>query len=286
MFNNGTNGYSLSDIAAVSGNNNDGFWGGDGAWWIIILFLFCFNGGWGNGWGNGFGGNGNAASTTLATSDIVRDAIDTNSIKTGQVDLAGQMANGFYNINTGMLNGFANSTMATTNGIQAIQTDICNLKMSDYQNTQGITDAIKDDTIASLQNMFTLSTQLNNMQANSTQCCCDTQNLINQQFSTLGYNLAAEECETRRTTLDGVRDIIDNNNDNTRQILDFLTQDRINALNAENAALKGQISQSEQNAYLINQLRPNANPAYIVANPYTGATYTSYGCGYGCGCNA
>ena len=286
MFNNGTNGYSLSDIAAVSGNNNDGFWGGDGAWWIIILFLFCFNGGWGNGWGNGFGGNGTAASTTLATSDIVRDAIDTNSIKTGQVDLAGQMANGFYNINTGMLNGFATNTMATTNGIQAIQTDICNLKMSDYQNTQGITDAIKDDTIASLQNMFTLSTQLNNMQANSTQCCCDTQNLINQQFSTLGYNLAAEECETRRATLDGVRDIIDNNNSNTRQILDFLTQDRINALNAENAALKGQISQSEQNAYLINQLRPNANPAYIVANPYTGMAYTSYGCGYGCGCNA
>lgn len=286
MFNNANSGYSLSDIAAVSKGNGDGFWGdGSGAWWIIILFLFCFNGWGGNGWGNGFGGSAGPAAA-VATSDIVRDAIDTSSIKNGQVDLAGQMANGFYNLNTGVLNGFAANTMATTNGIQAVQTDICNLKMSDYQNTQSITDAIKDDTIASLQNMFTLSTQLNNMQANSTQCCCDTQNLINQQFSTLGYNLAAEECETRRATLDGVRDIIDNNNNNTRQILDFLTQDRINALNAENAALKGQISQSEQNAYLINQLRPNANPAYIVANPYTGVAYTSYGCGYGCGCNA
>lgn len=286
MFNNANSGYSLSDIAAVSKGNGDGFWGdGSGAWWIIILFLFCFNGWGGNGWGNGFGGSAGPAAA-VATSDIVRDAIDTSSIKNGQVDLAGQMANGFYNLNTGVLNGFAANTMATTNGIQAVQTDICNLKMSDYQNTQGIVDAIKDDTIASLQNMFTLSTQLNNMQANSTQCCCDTQNLINQQFSTLGYNLAAEECETRRATLDGVRDIIDNNNDNTRQILDFLTQDRINSLNAENAALKNQISQSEQNAYLINQLRPNANPAYIVANPYTGVAYTSYGCGYGCGCNA
>lgn len=283
MFNNGNSGYSLSDIAAVSrGNNNDGFWGGDSAWWIIILFLFCFNGGWGNGWG----GNGAGATTTLATSDIVRDAIDTNSIKGGQVDLAGQMANGFYNINTGMLNGFAANTAATTNGIQAVQTDICNLKMTDLQNSQGIIDAIKDDTIANMSNMFALSTQLNNMQAQQAQCCCNTDQLINQSFATLGYNLAAEECETRRTTIDGVRDIIDNNNDNTRQILDFLTQDRINALNAENAALKGQISQSEQNAYLINQLRPNANPAYIVANPYTGVTYTSYGCGYGCGCNA
>ena len=53
MFN--SNGVSLADIAAVTGNNrnNDGMWG-DGAWWIVILLIF----GWGNnGWG-GFGGNG------------------------------------------------------------------------------------------------------------------------------------------------------------------------------------------------------------------------------------
>ena len=52
MFN--SNGVSLADIAAVTGNNrnNDGMWG-DGAWWIVILLIF----GWGNnGWG-GFGGN-------------------------------------------------------------------------------------------------------------------------------------------------------------------------------------------------------------------------------------
>lgn len=49
MFNN-SNGYSLADIAAATGGNNrnDGMWD-NGAWWIIILFLFCFNGGmWGN----------------------------------------------------------------------------------------------------------------------------------------------------------------------------------------------------------------------------------------------
>lgn len=54
MFNN-SNGYSLADIAAATGGNNrnDGMWD-NGAWWIIILFLFCFNGGmWGNGFGRG-----------------------------------------------------------------------------------------------------------------------------------------------------------------------------------------------------------------------------------------
>ena len=52
-----TNGYSLADIAAATGNGNNnngnGFWGNDG-WWIILLFLFA---GWGgNGFGGGFGG--------------------------------------------------------------------------------------------------------------------------------------------------------------------------------------------------------------------------------------
>ena len=43
-----TNGYSLSDIAAVSGNEA---YGGSANWWIIILFLFAFMGGgtWGVG---------------------------------------------------------------------------------------------------------------------------------------------------------------------------------------------------------------------------------------------
>lgn len=58
MFNS-NNGYSLADIAAATGGNernNGGIWNDGGAWWIIILFLFCFSG-WGNGFG-GFGGYG------------------------------------------------------------------------------------------------------------------------------------------------------------------------------------------------------------------------------------
>ena len=51
--------YSLADIAAATGNgrNNDGMFGGDGAWWLIVLFLFVFCG-----WGN----NGNGAITAMA----------------------------------------------------------------------------------------------------------------------------------------------------------------------------------------------------------------------------
>ena len=55
------NGYSLSDLRAATGDGN-GF-GGNGAWWIVILFLFCFMGGgfWGNRQGE-FGQYATAAS--------------------------------------------------------------------------------------------------------------------------------------------------------------------------------------------------------------------------------
>jgi hypothetical protein len=43
-------GYSLSDVAAVTRNGEDGFFGGNGAWWILLFFMFA-------GWGGGFGGS-------------------------------------------------------------------------------------------------------------------------------------------------------------------------------------------------------------------------------------
>ena len=53
--------YSLSDIAAASGNRqNDGLFGGNGAIWLIVLFLFVFCG-WGGNW---CGGNRTGASIT------------------------------------------------------------------------------------------------------------------------------------------------------------------------------------------------------------------------------
>lgn len=44
---------TASDVALLTGNNrNDGMFGGDGAWWLIVLFLFAFCG-----WGNNDRGN-------------------------------------------------------------------------------------------------------------------------------------------------------------------------------------------------------------------------------------
>lgn len=260
MFNT-SEGYSLSDIAAVSGGNGGwGGFGGAGGWWIILLFLFAF-GGWGNGgfgWGNGANG---------VTSDIGYN-FDMHDISSGVRDLASSTANGFYNLNTSLLNGFAGT-----------QSQICNTGFDTIQ-------AINANTLAGLQNTNALQTQINAQSAAQELCCCNTRNDITSGFATLNYNLATEACADRAAVTTGVRDVIDNANNNTRQILDFLVQDRITALTTENQALKGQISQSEQNAYLLNALRPVAEPAYIVANPYTGNYFGNglYGYNTGCGC--
>jgi hypothetical protein len=64
-------GYSLSDIAAVNGNNRGGF--GDDYWWIILLFLFGFGN---NGWGNG-----NAGGAT--TREEIAYGFDMNGLENG-----------------------------------------------------------------------------------------------------------------------------------------------------------------------------------------------------------
>lgn len=271
MFNS-DNGYSLADIAAATNSNHygyggDGFFGGSNGWWIILLFLFAFGGGWG---GNGWGNNGNAGATTIYGLDNLSSTRD-----------------GFYDLNTGMLNGFANTTAAVNAGTAAIQSDICQLGLQSCQNTNSITQAINASTMAGMQNTFGISQQLSGMQAAQQLANCQTDQGVTNGFAQLNYNLATEACADRAAVTTGVRDVIDNANANTRQILDFLVQDRITALTTENQALKGQISQSEQNAYLLSRLAPTASPAYLVANPYTGVYgYPNYNYGWGnsCGC--
>lgn len=245
MFNT-KEGYSLSDIAAVTGGENGGFGGWGSGWWIILLFLFAFGG-----WGNGFGGWGGGSNGATVTADIGYN-FDMHDISSGVRDL----------------------TASTAQGFSSLSNQLCNTGFETIQ-------AINANTVSNLQSLNSLQAQIAASKASADLCCCQTQDRMDQNFATLNYNLATEACADRAAVTTGVRDVIDNANNNTRQILDFLVQDRITALTTENQALKGQISQSEQNAYLINALRPVAEPAYIVANPYTGA----YGYSYGCGCN-
>ena len=240
MFKNG--GYNLSDIAAVTGNRNgngDGMFG-DNGWWIILLFLFA---GWG---GRGFGGGGGYESGFMmpwATQADVRAAVD-------QQTLISKLDQQTY--------GLADSTYALTNainnGFHGVDTAVCTLGY----NMQG--------------GFNTLAHQISD-------CCCENGRAMERGFADLGYAMATQACDTRRAIADSTRDIIDSNNAGVRSILDFLTNDKIAALTAENQSLKFAASQAAQNAYLVGELRPCPVPAYTVPNPYCCNSYVNP-CGF------
>lgn len=240
MFNN--SGYSLSDIAAVSGRNGeDGFFGGNNGWWIILLFLFAGWGGNGFGFGGGRGGYGNPA-----TQEDVRAAVDQQTLISKLDQQTYGLADSTYALNN-----------AITSGFHGVDTAIAGLG---YNMQAG---------------MNALSTQLGN-------CCCETQRALERGFADTNYNMATQACDTRRAITDSTRDIIDNQNAGIRSILDYLTQDKIATLTAENTNLKFAASQAAQNTYLINQLRePCPVPAYVVPNP--NCCYNTFGLTTGCG---
>lgn len=270
MFNHNA-GYTLSDIAAVSGRNGGSGWGDGDGWWIILLLLFA-SGGWGNGWGGGGAGRG------ATTREEIAYGFDMNGLENGVRGIQQGLCDGFYAMNTGMLNGFSGVQSALCQGFAGVNQAITNSTITDMQNTNAITAGLT-----------ALGTQMG-------QCCCDTKTLIAGNFADLNYNLATQACDTRRAIADSTRDIIDSNNAGVRSILDFLTQDKIANLTAENQSLKFAASQAAQNAFitanqeaqtaeLIRRLEtPCPIPAYFVPNPKCCYTPVNYGCG-GCGFN-
>lgn len=250
MFNNGV---SLADIAAVTGNNrdNDGMWG-NGAWWIVILLIF----GWGGFGNNGWGGNGAGNGYTDAA---IQRGFDNQAVISKLDGITNGLCDGFYAVNNSMLTGF--------NGINT------NIMQTGY----GIQQAINADTIANMQNTNALQAQLAN-------CCCETREAIQG----VNYNMATNTCALQTAMNSNTRDIIDSQNAGFRSILDYLCQDKIATLTAENNDLRRAASQDRQNALLttamtaqtqqiINSVNPQAIPAYVVPNPNAYA--------YGCGCN-
>ena len=281
MFNSGSNCYSLADIAAVTnggyGNGNNGGWGDD-AWWIILLFLFA--GGWGN--GNGFGGNGGNT-----TREEIAYGFDMNGLENGVRGVQQGLCDGFYAMNTGMLNGFNGIQSTLCQGFSGVNAGMsqgfAGINAGMNQNTADIIQTINADTIANMQNTNAINAGITNLGTQLAQCCCDSRYENAKNYADLSYALATQACDTRRAIADSTRDIIDSNNAGVRSILDFLTQDKIATLTAENQSLKFAASQSAQNAYLVGQLKePCAVPAYVVPNP--NCCYGNFSTFNNCGC--
>lgn len=175
MFNEG---YSLADVAAAT--NGDGF-GGNGAWWIIILFLFCFMGGAGNGmWGN----NRQAATTDDVQNQFNFAALERQNnetvaaVRQASYDVTGAVKDMGYMNNNGIRdvesmvqqNGYNASQCCceTNRNIDSVRYDASlntqALLASNAEQTQKILDAISTNRIADMQN------QINALQLQSALC--------------------------------------------------------------------------------------------------------------------
>lgn len=268
MFNHTMAGYSLSDIAAVTGanDNRNGMGWGDEAWWIIILLLF----GWGRG---GFGGYGNNnGGYPCATTLDVRDAVDQQTLISKLDQQTYGLADSTYALNNAIVTGFhgVDNAICTLGYQNQVATNALSSQLASC--CCNIEHAIGDNNTQGVMNT-------NAIQAQIASCCCDLEKAnMQNRFDAQAYN-----CNTLQA-IDKLGD----------RIIDFMTQDKIASLTAENQNLKFAASQAAQNAFitanqeaqtaeLIRRLSdPCPIPAYVVPNPNccydARVTYSNCGC--------
>lgn len=196
------------------------------------------------GWGgNGFGFGGNRNDGyPCATQADVRAAVDQQTLISKLDQQTYGLATSTYDLNNTLMNGF-----------HGVDNAVCQLG---YQTQQGF----------------------NNLGHQISECCCGVQRSIDG----VNYNMATQTNAIQNAMCNNTRDIIDNQNCNTRSILDFLVNDKLATLQAENQNLKLAASQAAQNQFLVNELRPCAKPAYITCSPFQSAY--GFGLNNGCGC--
>lgn len=245
----------------MTGGGWGGF-GGDNGWWFIILFLAIFCG-WG-GYGNSFGNNGRNSGGVV---DGYVLASDFSNIERKLDNVNNGICDGFYAMNTGMLNGFAGVTQAVTSGFSNAELSRCNQQAA-------------------------LMQQLNNMAMQAQECCCENRAAIAQ----VRYDMATQACDTRNTVQNTTRDIIDAMNCGFRSIDQRLTAQELAAKDTKIAEQNQQLFVAQlaasQNAqtldlrnYVSGQLayyNPRPVPAFSVPAPYQYAGCNS-GYNYGCG---
>ena len=242
---------TAADVAAVTRNNdNNGMFGNDWAW-IIILLLFGYGR---NGFG-GFGGYGDGCGVPCATQADVRAAVD-------QQTLISKIDQQTY----GLADSFTALNNTLNQNFRGIDNAICTLGYQGAQHASDISAQLAQcccDTKCAINNVnvgieragWNLSKQISD-------CCCDVEKMnMQNRFDAQAYN-----CNTLQA-IDKLGD----------RIIDYMATEKTQALRDENQALRLAASQAKQNQYLINELRPCPIPAYITCNPY--AYTNACGCG-------
>jgi hypothetical protein len=231
--------------------NGNGFFGNDWAW-IVILLLFGYGGRGFGGFGGGYGGAGGVGENYVLATDFATIERKLDGVNNGLCD-------GFYAQNTNMLNGFAGVQQTLCQGFSGIDRSIANLGYQQAQCCCDIKGGIKDVAYGNEKNAWTISKQISD-------CCCDLEKAnMQNRFDAQAYN-----CNTLQA-IDKVGD----------RIIDYLANEKTQALRDENFALRLSASQAKQNELLLGKLSPCPTPAYVVPNPnccYQPVSFNACGC--------
>ena len=234
-------------VMPVAPSGGLGGFGGDGSWWILLLFILLGNGAWG---GNGFGGND--MYPWMNNSNQINDGFRDQMINGNITGIANGVTSGFGDLQTALCGGFAGVNASIANGFA--QAEIGN-------NARQMAD---------MQQAYALQSQL-------AQCCCD-----NRMATVQTQNIVqAEGAATRLAIQNQTQEILDKL---CQQEIDALKTQNLalqNQLNLANLAASqtAQTAQliadnTAQTQYIVNRVAPYPIPAYTVANPNTAAATT------------
>ena len=264
-------GLSASDVALLTGRNNNGGFGDSSGWWIMM----------GNYFNNDFAWLSNGQKEIMQNTNNGFDTLHLSNQVEGVRD-------GISSLSTQLCGSTADITSAITNGFYGAEISANNRQMADMQQNY-------NNQISTLQSFNTLNSSLN-------QCCCENR-LATCQTQNIVQN---EGNATRFADANNTRDIITNATSNTQAILDKLCQLELDGVKAQVEAKNDRIvelqrqltqadlraSQTAQNAFIqqgfaneVDQLYNRLNSCPVPTTPVYGRTpiFTCNG-NNGCGC--
>lgn len=250
-------GYAIGRDSNGNGSNNCGF-GGDGAWWIVILLIFGY-GGFGNGWGRGNG----AREAALTRGELCQD-MNFNNLESGVRGIQQGLCDGFYAMNTGMSNigtQISTSTAALQNSMNQGFGGLNTVMTSQGYENRIATNALGSqlatcccdirEAIESNKTQGAMNT--NAIQQQISQCCCENEKL---QLQTK-YETARDHCETLRA-IDDLGD----------RMINYWNAQETQKLRDENMYLKLDRNNDNQTRAIISTLNPQPVPSFNVAPPW------------------
>jgi hypothetical protein len=162
-------------------------------------------------------------------------------------------------------------------GDAAVQGAITRSDLFEGFNNQDVNGQLRGITSGLCDGFYAINSSLKDgfygTQANIKDCCCTT----NRNIDAVRFDMSKGFCDVAgaiHAEGEATRALI---NANTMQEL----RDKLADKDRELLTANFQLSQQAQNAYLINEIRPCAKPAYITCSPYTTASFGGCGSGFG-----